>query len=67
MSLGTQSLTVFLKMAGDPVAVVRSRAPGKQISESERRSIADNLRREQDAITAARIDGTFARLRDGLA
>src|SRR5438445_273244 len=50
-SLATQSVTVFLKMAGDPVAVVRSRAPGKQISEPERRSIADNLRREQDAIT----------------
>ncbi|TMH18692.1 MAG: peptidase S8 and S53 subtilisin kexin sedolisin [Betaproteobacteria bacterium] len=51
VSLATQSVTVFLKMAGDPVAVVRSRAPGKQISEPERRSIADNLRREQDAIT----------------
>src|SRR6266571_4199677 len=53
VSLGTQPVTVFLKMAGDPVAVVRSRAPGKQISEPERRSIADNLRREQDAITPA--------------
>src|SRR6266446_7033037 len=53
VSLATQSVTVFLKMAGDPVAVVRSRAPGKQISEPERRSIADDLRREQDAITPA--------------
>src|SRR5437773_2111084 len=53
VSLGTQPVTVFLKMAGDPVAVVRSRAPGKQISEPERRSIADSLRREQDAITPA--------------
>ena len=52
-SLAAQPVTVFLKMAGDPVAVVRSRAPGKQISEPERRSIADNLRREQDAITPA--------------
>src|SRR5882672_2709479 len=51
--LATQPVTVFLKMAGDPVAVVRSRAPGKQISEPERRSIADNLRREQDAVTPA--------------
>src|SRR5205809_441233 len=51
--LGTQPVTVFLKMAGDPVAVVRSRAPGKQISEPERRSTADSLRREQDAITPA--------------
>src|SRR5438046_8338469 len=33
VSLETQPVTVFLKMAGDPVAVVRSRAPGKQISE----------------------------------
>jgi subtilisin family serine protease len=48
--LATQPMTVFLKMAGDPVAVVRSRAPGKQITEPERRSIADSLRREQDAI-----------------
>src|SRR5213592_3371680 len=53
VSLGTQPVTVFLKMAGDPVAVVRSRAPGKQIAEPERRSIADSLRREQDAITPA--------------
>src|SRR5712664_2952131 len=51
VSLATQPLTVFLKMAGDPVAAVRSRTPGKQISEPERRSIADSLRREQDAIT----------------
>src|SRR5229473_1484952 len=49
--LATQSLTVFLKMAGDPVAVVRSRAPGKQLSASEGRSIAASLRQEQDKIT----------------
>jgi len=51
VSLARQPVTVFLKMAGDPVAVVRSRALSKQISESERRSIADSLRREQDAVT----------------
>src|SRR5712671_6979882 len=51
VSLARQPVTVFLKMAGDPVAVVRSRALGKQISEPERRSIADSLRREQDAVT----------------
>src|SRR6266849_1877044 len=51
VSLGTQPVTVILKMAGDPVAVVRSRAPGKQISDPERRSIADSLRQQQDAIT----------------
>jgi subtilisin family serine protease len=48
--LATQPLTVVLEMIGDPVAVVRSRAPGKQISESERRSVADGLRSQQDAI-----------------
>src|SRR6266849_6751191 len=51
VSLGTQPVTVILKMAGDPVAVVRSRAPGKQISDPERRSIADSLRQEQDKVT----------------
>src|SRR5205809_5301375 len=50
VSLGTQPVTVFLKMAGDPVAVVRSRAPGKQLSEPERRSITASLRQEQDKI-----------------
>src|SRR5258708_11001777 len=51
VSIGRTPLTVCLRMAGDPAAVARSRAPGKQISEPERRSIADSLRREQDAIT----------------
>ncbi|TMH44937.1 MAG: peptidase S8 and S53 subtilisin kexin sedolisin [Betaproteobacteria bacterium] len=50
VSLATQPVTVFLKMAGDPVAVVRSRAPGKQLSEPERRSITASLRQEQDKI-----------------
>jgi subtilisin family serine protease len=48
--LAAEPLTVVLKLAGDPVAVVRSRAPGKQISESERRSVADSLRRQQDEL-----------------
>ena len=48
--LGTEPLTVVLKMAGDSVAVVRSRAAGKHMSESERRSVADGLRQQQDAI-----------------
>jgi minor extracellular serine protease Vpr len=42
--------TVVLKMAGDPVAVVRSRAPGKQISETDRQAIEQTLRAQQDAI-----------------
>ena len=43
-------VTIVLKLAGDPVAVVRSRAPGKEISEGEQRSIEDQLRRDQDAL-----------------
>jgi len=50
-SLAKQPVTVILKMAGDPVAVVRSRAPGKRISEAERQSLADSLRQEQDKLT----------------
>ena len=41
--------TVVLKMAGDSVATVRSRAPGKEISEGERATIEDNLRRQQES------------------
>src|SRR5262245_47665462 len=48
--LGTQPITAVLKMAGDSVAVVRSRAVGKHLSESDRRAVADSLRRQQDAI-----------------
>ena len=42
--------TVVLKMAGDPVAVVRSRMPGKQIAEADRQAIESDLRAKQDAI-----------------
>jgi subtilisin family serine protease len=48
--LASSTMTVVLKLAGDPVAVVRSRAPGREISESERAAIEDNLRLQQDAL-----------------
>jgi len=48
--LGQRPQTVVLKMAGDPVAVVRSRAPGKQLAEAQRQSIERDLRSRQDAI-----------------
>jgi subtilisin family serine protease len=48
--------TVVLKMAGDPVAVVRSRMPGKQLAEADRRRIETSLRNQQDAIVPA-IEG----------
>jgi len=42
--------TIVLKMAGDPVAVVRSRTPGKHIAETARRAIESDLRAKQDAL-----------------
>src|SRR6266478_1911933 len=52
--------TVVLKMVGDPVAVVRSRSPGKQLAEAERHSIQRDLRSRQDAIVPSiqRMGGT---------
>jgi len=47
-------------MAGDPVAVVRSRTPGKQLAEAQRHSIERDLRSRQDAIVPSiqRMGGT---------
>ncbi len=52
--------TVVLKMVGDPVAVVRSRMPAKQLAEAERQSIERDLRSRQDAIVPSiqRMGGT---------
>jgi minor extracellular serine protease Vpr len=51
--LAERPQTVVLKMAGDPVAVVRSRTPGKQLAEAQRQSIERDLRSKQDAIVPA--------------
>ena len=51
--LTQRSRTVVLKLAGDPVAVVRSRMPGKQLAEADRLAIQTALRRQQDAIVPA--------------
>ncbi|MHB8475322.1 MAG: S8 family peptidase [Steroidobacteraceae bacterium] len=51
--ISQRTQTVVLKMAGDSVAVVRSRMPDKQISEADRLSIQSDLRRRQDAIVPA--------------
>ncbi len=58
--LSQRPRTVVLKMTGDPVAVVRSRAPGKQLAEAQRQSIERNLRAHQDAIVPSirRMGGT---------
>jgi minor extracellular serine protease Vpr len=58
--LGQRQQTVVLKMAGDPVAVVRSRTPGKQLAEAHRLSIEHDLRSRQDAIVPSiqRMGGT---------
>ena len=50
VSLEQRPKTVVLKMTGDPVAVVRSRMPGKQIAEADRQAIERDLRAKQDAI-----------------
>jgi minor extracellular serine protease Vpr len=43
-------LTVMLELAGDPVAVVESEAPGKQLTRQQKAGIKANLRARQDAI-----------------
>ena len=48
--LAQRQVDVVLKMTGDPVAVVRSRAPNKQLSSAERDSVERSLRSQQDAI-----------------
>jgi len=52
-ALRQRSQTVLLKMSGDPIAVVRSRAPGKQLALGQRESIERDLRSKQDAIVPA--------------
>src|SRR5438105_15242450 len=43
-----QLQTVILKLAGDPVAVVRSRTLGKHIPLAQAKAIETNLRAQQD-------------------
>jgi minor extracellular serine protease Vpr len=51
--LSQRSHTVVVKLAGDPVAVVRSRMPNKQIAEADRLAIQSDLSRKQDALVPA--------------
>jgi len=46
-------VTVMLKLADDPVAVVRGRAPGRRLSKEEEKTLADSLRRKQDTLVPA--------------
>jgi minor extracellular serine protease Vpr len=48
--VGQRKVDVVLKMSGEPVAVVRSRAPNKQLAAGERDTIERSLRASQDAI-----------------
>jgi hypothetical protein len=43
-------VTVWLKLAGDPVAVVRSRAPGRRLSPDAEKTLVAQLRAKQTAI-----------------
>ncbi|MGH2356955.1 MAG: S8 family serine peptidase, partial [Candidatus Limnocylindria bacterium] len=44
-------VTVMVELAGDPVAVVESRAPNRELTKAERDAIKAQLRAQQDAIT----------------
>lgn len=46
-----QEITVLLELAGDPVAVARSRAPNKELSDEEEERIASDLRGQQANLT----------------
>src|SRR6184192_1392842 len=49
---------VVLKLADDPVAVLRSRIPGKHVSETDRQTIEANFRaRQQPIVAAAEAEG----------
>src|SRR5207302_6465268 len=58
--LSQRPQTVVLKMIGDPVAVLRSRAPAKQLVPGQRESIELDLRSKQDALvpTIEKMGGT---------
>ena len=58
--LSQRPQTVVLKMIGDPVAVLRSRAPAKQLVPGQRESIELDLRGKQDALvpTIEKMGGT---------
>jgi minor extracellular serine protease Vpr len=44
------SVTVVLQLAGDPVGVVRGRAPGKSLTPANEQAIATRLRSQQSAL-----------------
>jgi minor extracellular serine protease Vpr len=46
----TRDVTVMLEMRGDPVAVVESRAPGRELSVAQKDRIKAELKGRQDAI-----------------
>lgn len=47
---GDKKVTVFLRLADDPVAVVRGRQPGRQLGAEEERALVLSIRRKQDAL-----------------
>jgi len=65
-------LTVVLKLAPDPVAVVRSRAPDRKLERSERERIASELRGGQNALVpliearGGRVMAQFQHAIDGI-
>lgn len=48
----SRTITVMLELRGDPVAVVESRAPNRELSREQRAAIRNELKARQDAIKA---------------
>ncbi len=69
---GPEVQTVFLKLAGSPVAVVRAGLPGKKISDAQRDAIVKNLKAQQAVLIpsiramGARVDATFQHALNGI-
>lgn len=50
---GQSTVTVMVKLTGDPVALVKAAKPNKQISDAERASVKADLKAKQDALLAS--------------
>ena len=50
---GPSSITVMLKLRGDPVALVKAGKPNKQISDAERASVKASLKAQQDTLLSS--------------
>jgi minor extracellular serine protease Vpr len=49
----SRTITVMIEMSGDPVAVVQSKAPNKELSKARKNQVKAELKSRQDAITGS--------------